>query len=246
MKKIKFRMNGDDLAPRRTRMEIPGWAGQPEKRTDGSHEHAWHCVPFSEYAKYGVEIFYPYKNELRVSRKDGRLMLDGDFGAPPSPGRSWPPFRDFGGSFYTYQLLLDLKPEPGYAIKVETHPSFYTDSAGAAPIAVPAIIREWWPMIYFLVFKSPMEGQTHIFRTGTPMAQFTMIPAESDIDLEPMSFDEAAERELQSRRIHASRETLGVDSQWLSTSDTVFDGTYRHIHGAARSAEEKQKKPRLE
>jgi hypothetical protein len=67
-----------------------------------------------------------------------------------------------------------------------------------------------------------------------------MIPAESDVELEPMSFDEAAERELQSRRIHASRETLGADSQWLSTTDTVFDGTYRRIYGAARSASEKK------
>ncbi|ATQ69485.1 MULTISPECIES: hypothetical protein [Methylosinus] len=240
MHKIKFRMSGDDLKPRRTRMEIPGWAGQPEKRTDGSHEHAWHCVPFSEYAKYGVEIFYPYKNELRVSTQNGRLILDGDFGSPPDPVRSWPPFRDFGASYYTYQLLLDLKPEPGYSIKVETHPSFYTDSTGTAPIAVPAIIREWWPMVYFLVFKSPTEGQTHIFRADTPMAQFTMIPAESDVELEPMSFDEAAERELQSRRIYASRETLGAASRWLSSTDTVFDGTYRHIYGAARSTAEKK------
>jgi len=238
--KIKFRQSGDDLGLRRTRMEIPGWAGQAEKRTDGSHEHAWHCVPFSEYARYGVEIFYPYKNELRVSTRNGRLILDGDFGPAPSAERSWPPFRDFGGSYYTFQLLLDLKPEPGFAIKVETHPSFYTDTTGTAPLAVPAIIRDWWPMIYFLVFKSPTEGQTHVFRPGAPMAQFTMIPAESNVELEPMSFDEAAGRELQSRRIHASRETLGADSQWLSTTDTVFDGTYRGIFGAARSFADKK------
>lgn len=240
MPKIKFRMSGDDLKPRRTRMEIPGWAGRPEKRTDGAHEQAWHCTPFSEYAQYGVEIFYPYENELRVSMRNGRLILNGDFGPPPGPDRSWPPFRDFGNSYYTYQLLLDLKPKPGYAIRVETHPSFYTDGTGTAPIAVPAIIHEWWPMIYFLVFKSPAEGQTHIFRTGAPMAQFIMIPAESDVELEPMTFDEAAERDLQSRRIYASRETLGADTQWLSTTDTVFDGTYRRLYGAARSTVEKK------
>lgn len=234
MRKLKFRIGGDDLRPRRTKLEIPGWAGQPERRADGSHEYAWHCVPFSEAATYGVEVFYPYQNELRVSTKNGRLSFDGDFGPPPEPGRNWPPFRSFGEVYYTYQILLDLKPEPGFAIKVETHPSFYTDTTGAAPIAIPALIREWWPMLYFIVFKSPSEGQTHIFRPNDPIAQFTMIPADSDFELEPMSFDEAAERELQSRRIYASRETLGADSQWLSTTDTVFDATYRRIHGAAR------------
>jgi hypothetical protein len=238
MQKIKFRMGGDDLRPRRTKLEIPGWAGKPEPRSDGSHEHAWHCVPFSEAAKYGVEVFYPYENELHVSTKNGKLTLDGDFGPPPKPGRNWPPFRNFGELYYTYQILLDLKPEPGFAIKVETHPSFYTDATGTAPIAVPALIHRWWPMLYFIVFKSPTEGQTHIFRPNQPIAQFVMIPAESEFELEPMDTDEAAERELQSRRIHASRDTLGAGSQWLSTTDTVFDGTYRSIHGAARKSSE--------
>ena len=238
MHKIKFRMGGDDLRLRRTKLEIHGWAGQPEPRADGSHEQAWHCVPFSEAAKYGVEVFYPYENELRVSTKAGKLNLDGDFGPSPAPDRNWPPFRNFGDLYYTYQILLDLKPEPGFAIKVETHPSFYTDATGTAPIAVPALIRGWWPMLYFIVFKSPPEGQTHIFRPHQPIAQFAMIPAESEFELEPMDADEAAERELQSRRIHASRDTLGADSQWLSSTNTVFDGTYRRIHGAARKVSE--------
>jgi len=30
---------------------------------------AWHCAPFTEGAQYGIEVFYPYDNELRVSRK---------------------------------------------------------------------------------------------------------------------------------------------------------------------------------
>ena len=44
-----------------------------------------------------------------------------------------------------------------------------------------------------------------------------------------------AERELQSRRIYPSRETLAADSQWTSATHTVFGGTYRRILGAAKS-----------
>ena len=50
------------------------------------------------------------------------------------------------------------------------------------------------------------------------------------------------ERELQARRIHASRETLSADSNWLSTTNTVFDGTYRHIHRAAK-ARDREREP---
>jgi len=46
--------------------------------------------------------------------------------------------------------------------------------------------------------------------------------------------DEQAQREVRSRRIHASRETLGKDSTWTSSTDTVFDGTYRFLLRAAK------------
>ena len=231
---IKYRLSDARLRPRRTKLEIPGWAGKAEPRADGSHEYAWHCVPFSEAAQYGVEVFYPYGNELRVRTQDGRLVFDSDFGPAPSDGRMWPPFRTFGEQFYTYQLLLDLKVEAGLAIKIEPHPRFYTDPTGSVPIAVPALMRNWWPMLFFMVFKSPVEGSTHIFRPNEPFAQFTVIPEESDFDLVEMNVEEAAERELQARRIHESRATLSAGTQWTSASNTVFDATYRRIHGAAR------------
>jgi hypothetical protein len=234
MHTIKYRLSNERLRPRRTKLEIPGRAGKPEPRADGSHEYAWHCGPFSEAAQYGLEVFYPYDNELRVSTKDGRLVLDGDFGPAPGDGRLWPPFRSFGEHFYTYQILLDLKVEAGLAIKIEPHPRFYTDPTGSVPIAVPALMRNWWPMMFFTAFKSPAEGRTHIFRPNEPFAQLTLIPEESNFELVEMSVEEAAERELQARRIHESRATLSAGTQWTSASNTVFDATYRRIHGAAR------------
>ena len=49
-----------------------------------------------------------------------------------------------------------------------------------------------------------------------------------------MDEEEAAEREMRGRRIHATRPTLGVDSTWTSDTDTVFDGTYRYLLRAAK------------
>ena len=68
MHEVKFRLVNPGLAPRRTKLEMPGWAGKPEPRTDGSQEYAWHCAPFTEGAQYGIEIFYPYDNELHVTQ----------------------------------------------------------------------------------------------------------------------------------------------------------------------------------
>ena len=231
---VKYRSLHPNLHPRRTRIEVPGWAGNPEPRADGSHEYPWHCIPFSEAARAGVELLFPHEEELRVSTRDGELVFEGTV-EDEEPGLRRPPFRSFGKDYYTYQILIDIKVEDGLAIKTETHPRFYTDTTGTVPVAVPAIVRHWWPMIYFVVFKSPAEGQTHIFRPGEPFIQITIVEADDKVEIVEMPAEEAAERELQSQRIYASRGTLGADSQWTSDTDTVFDGTYRRLHGAARA-----------
>jgi hypothetical protein len=124
MHTIKYRLSEERLRPRRTKLEIPGWAGKPEPRTDGSHEYAGIAFHSRRAAQYGLEVFYPYDNELHVSIKDGHLVFDGDSGPAPDDGRMWPPFRTFGEQFYTYQLLLDLKVKAGLAVKIEPHPRF--------------------------------------------------------------------------------------------------------------------------
>jgi hypothetical protein len=238
MHEVKVRLVNPALAPRRTKLEMPGWAGQPKPRTDESHEYAWHCAPFTEGAQYGIEIFYPYKNELRVSKRDGEWIFDGEFGPEPESDLQWPPFRGFGDEYCTYQLLLDLKVGKEWAVRTEPHPRFYTDTTGTVPVAIPALLRtEWWPMISFIVFKAPPSGCTHIFRPGEPMLQIIVLPVTADFALVPMNEEEAAEREMRGRRIHASRPTLAVDSTWTSDSDTVFDGTYRHLLRAAKTRE---------
>jgi hypothetical protein len=235
MHRVKYRLFDPRLMPRRTKIEVPGWAGAQEPRQDGSHEHAWHCMPFVEGAQAGIELFYPFDNELHVTKRDGQVVLEGDWGPDPGTGVQWPPFRSFGETYYTYQLLLDLKVEDDMAVRIEPHPRFYTSTDDDVPLAVPALLRtSWWPMISFVVFKAPPEGRRHVFRPGEPFMQMLFVPAEDRFELAEMDETEAAEREMQSRRIYASRETLGKDSVWTSSTNTVFDGTYRHILRAAR------------
>jgi hypothetical protein len=177
---VKYRSFTPGLNPRRTKLEVPGWGGERQPRKNGSMEQAWHCLPFSEGARYGIELFYPYQQEFRVSVSGGKLVLDGDFGPPPADhGGEWPPFRAFGDLYYTYQLSLDLKVDEGWAIRTEPHPRFYTDPTDTTPVAVPALIRRWWPMIHFLVFKSPPDGKTHVFRPGEPFVQMLVVPEEA-------------------------------------------------------------------
>jgi len=241
MQTVKYRLFEPRLAPRRTKLEVPGWGGKPEPRRDGSHEYGWHCMPFVEGAQYGIELFYPFDNELHVTKRDGQVVLEGDFGPDPGTGVNWPPFRTFGEEYYSYQLLVDLKVADDVAVRTEPHPRFYTSTVNDVPLAVPALLRtSWWPMISFVIFKAPPESCTHIFRPGEPFMQMLFLPADPQFELVLMDEEEAAERELRDRRIHASRDTLARDTTWTSSTDTVFDGTYRQILRVAARAKAKE------
>ena len=195
MQQVKFRLVNPKLAPQRTKLEMPGWAGQPEPRTDARRNMLGIAHPSPRARNTASRCSIPYDNELRVSRKSGKLVFDGEFGPRPenSGDLMWPPFRSFGQDYYTYQLLLDLKVAKDWAVRTEPHPRFYTDPTDTVPIAVPALLRtEWWPMISFVVFKSPVEGHTHIFRPGEPILQILILPVIADFALAPMDEEEAA------------------------------------------------------
>jgi hypothetical protein len=69
------------------------------------------------------------------------------------------------------------------------------------------------------------------------MLQILILPLTADFKLVSMSEEEAAEREIRGRRIHASRPHLATETTWTSRTHTVFDGTYRHLLRAAKARE---------
>src|SRR5215469_819307 len=190
---VKYRVHGHRSPPQPIQMPIPGWAGEAEPRADGNREQPWHGTPVSESARYGVEVLYPFDEELRVTSRRGHVQLEAKWGEPADPDMMWPPFRSFGEDYYSYQFSLDLAVPPGWAVRTEPHPRFFTDPTNTTPLAVPALIRtEWWPMMFFCIFKAPPKGVTHIFRKDEPFIALIVIPAEPQLDFQPMDEEEAA------------------------------------------------------
>lgn len=227
---VKYRLHGHRPAPQLIKLPVPGWGGEPQPRVDGNHEQPWHCTPFSEGARYGLEILYPFEEELRVYRREGRSILEANWG-DRCDEMAWPPFRTFGEDYYSYQLSLDLLLPPGWAVRTEPHPRFYTDRTNTTPLAVPALIRtEWWPMMYFCIFKMPPEGTTHVFRKGEPFMSIIVIPDDPDLKLEEMQKEESLERELRSGWISVRRNERAAGTRWTSSTHTIFDGTYRRMY----------------
>ena len=91
------------------------------------------------------------------------------------------------------------------------------------------------------VFKAPAEGRTHIFRAGKAFrfghsnSRRGFVRAQAD--------GLTMRRPSASYRHGASTPTVGNSQpvqEWTSSSDTVFDGTYRHLHRGLTKDESRQ------
>jgi len=236
---LKFRTWFCGLPPRPIKLEIPGWAGENHEHGDGARPQPWHCQPFVDGSTYGLELIYPFQTEIKVTSvedKDGEAVIfEGDFKNEPDWTREGPPFQTFAPGHYGFTSSLDLLPPEGYAVRIEPHPRFYTDTTGTVPIPVPGHIQRFWPKIFFIVFKSPLLGQTHIFRYGEPYGQILLMPKKPAYDIKEMSIEEAMMRESCTSAISSFGGKIASHS-WKDYKGRLFTDVYRQMSTAYSKA----------
>ena len=229
---VHYRCLDGGLPPRRIVVPRSGWAGEPQLRVDGSAAQPWHCAPFSEGASYGLELLYPFQTACEVTLEDGRPKFHGDFAAERASSVVWPPFQSAHPGHYSIATLLDVRMPDGMAIRVEPHPSFFTDNSGSVPAAVIGNIQTaWWPLCLFVTFKSPHVGQIHVFEHGRPYCQIVPVADRAPMTLFPMSPAESAERELLAQSIMRSRNEI-ASRTWISHDRLRFDDVYKRLRRA--------------
>jgi Flp pilus assembly protein TadD len=228
--RIKYSTSGKALPPRPIRLQIPGWAGSPGlKMENGSEPQPWHCPPFCDGATEGLELVYHYDTECHVYHENGELKIDWDFAREPGVLGS----DEFGifapkpGMFYFFASLVDLQAPPGYVLRTQPHPRFYTDDTGTVPAAVVGHVQtEWWPKKLFVVFKAPKPGERHIFRKGEPYVQLTCVPQHGTYQTVPMTAEENAVRREQEQGIVRAKAFIAKDV-WYNGSGAEFSDHYR-------------------
>jgi len=187
---IKFRTWKNAFAPRETKLEIPGWAGQKHYKSG----QPWHCKPFLASATYGLELLYPFNTEVRVTLKDGicEFQYDSD--------EEWKqlgetPFKHFTENHFGLTSSLDIQTEHGYSVLIQPHPRYFTDTTGTVPLPSCGLIEsDWWPKVFFIAFRGPLNGQ-YIFRKGDGIAQIIIVPTEVEYNVQPMNDKEVSVRQ---------------------------------------------------
>lgn len=222
-----------NLPPRPIKLQIPGWSGHDLNHGDGAAPQPWHCPPFVDGSTYGLELVYPFDAECSVSIKNGELHIDsGDYAEEIHPSMKDPPFKQFAPNHYGFTSSLDLLVPDDMIVRVEAHPRFFTDTTGTCPCAVPGHIHTaFWPRIFFVVFKAPWPGQTHVFRKGEPYAQILVLPRQTLYNLKPMTEEQANTRERTSSYISECGEEIAKHS-WVDSTGKFFDDKYKVLQSA--------------
>ena len=229
---IKYRSWYKGIPPRPIKLQIPGWAGEPNDHTNGDKPQPWHCPPFVDGATYGLELCYPFETECRVSIVDGQVVFGGDFTEEQKecPDATLPPFMCFAPDHFGMTSALDIKVPDGYVLRTECHPRYYTDTTYTVPCCLPGHIQtEWWPKIFFVVFKNPMPGQTLIFRKGEPYGQVLVIPKKVSYEIKEMTTVEATQRVSTDDKLGKYCKRF-VNNDWHDNVGHNFDDKYKVLN----------------
>jgi len=229
--RIKYRTAGKALPPRPIRLQLPGWAGSPHlKMINGSEPQPWHCPPFVDGAADGLELIYHYDTECNICHENGDLRIDWDYAKEPGGILGSDEFGVFApkpSKFYFFASLVDLQAPPGYVLRTQPHPRFYTDDTGTVPAAVVGHVQtEWWPKKLFVVFKAPRPGERHTFRKGEPYVQITFVPQHRNYDTQEMTAEENVARREQEQGIVKAKSFIANDV-WYNGSGAEFNDHYR-------------------
>jgi tetratricopeptide (TPR) repeat protein len=233
---IKYRSTGKSDAPQPIRMKAGGWGGLPQRRIDGSEPQPWHCLPFVEGSIHGVELIYPYETECHIHNDNGNIRIEWDFANEPGGGVSGGEFGTFhpqnASMYYFFACGLDLLPPPGYVVRTEPHPRYYTDNTGTFPWPVVGHLQSaWFARPLSVVFRRPWPGQRHSFRKGEAYAQLLFVPHHVNYEFTEMSPQEKSQRESIVSGISESAHRI-AENVWRNSAGHAFNDHYKVLSRA--------------
>jgi len=225
---LRYRTGYDAPPPRRIKLQVPGWSGSSKAHGDGAAPQPWHCQPFVEGATYGLELVYPYRSECRVVNEGGAVRFEGGLAEEMKAAGLPHPFDLFDRAHFGMATALDLLPPPGYALRLGPHPRYFTDATGQVPLALPGHLQRFWPRQFFVVFRAPPPGATHVFRPGEPYAQLLLVPTAETYEVLPMEPELAHRRAREDRQVTLSAYFL-AKHVWRSDAGHWFDDKYKQL-----------------
>jgi diadenosine tetraphosphate (Ap4A) HIT family hydrolase len=178
-----------------------------------------------------LELLYPFDTECCVELIDGKVKIHGDFTEENKkcPSIPLPPFSTFAPGHFGMSSGLDIEVPENYVLRLEPHPRFYVDTTNTVPCCITGHLQtNWWPKIFFVVFKNPIPGQTLIFRKGEPYGQILILPKKVSYEIQEMSPEEKAKRNQVDAKIEKYYKKF-VKNDWIDNEGHNFNDTYKQL-----------------
>jgi tetratricopeptide (TPR) repeat protein len=228
---VKYKAYAKWAPPQPIRLANVNWAGAPVKMQDGNDPQPWHCLPFVEGSTYGLEVVYPYETECQVVNAGGTIHFEFDFAKEPGGelfGTEFLAFSPVNASkYYLFSSRMDVQCPPGYVLRTEPHPRYFTDETRTVPLPMIGHLQnEWYPRKLFMVFRAPFPGERHIFRKGEPFAQILFVPQRMTYDLSEMTDEETARRNELEKSIQSLKLDI-ADHVWRHPDGGIFNNHYK-------------------
>lgn len=233
---LKWRTWYKGVPPQRIKLEIPGWSGDK----GWIDPQAWHCKPWIDGTTYGLELVYPFETECRVIAKNGVCEFIGDFSKEkeknPVQFNHWEvPFSAFAPDHFGFTSSVDIQTEEGQGTMILPHPRYYTDRTGTVPCPVMGFLEsDWWPKIFFVVFKAPLDNQEYIFRQGEPYASLLILPKKVKYNINQMTKEEETARASLDRHLQKNGRQIATE-RFVDSKKQPFDNKYKVLSSVART-----------
>jgi len=231
---IRYRNWLHGIPPKRVKLDIDGWAGENTWKIP----QPWHCKPYADANTYGLELVYSWQTTCTVTCDEkGHCTFEGNFSqeVPEYLGKEWHPFACFAPFHFGYVSMVDIKTPDGNNLMVMPHPRFYSDRDGSIPCAVPGMLEmDWWPEIFFIVFKAPLPGKQLVFKHNDPIAQFLVLPRNIKYEITPMTEAEEVVRAQRQSNLENNWNRLCTRVFYCEDGKEFFDNKYKVLSNIAR------------
>lgn len=224
--------------PRITRPAVPGFAGEmppkggskpkPGLETPDAKGEAqpFHCMPFLEAIRYGIEVPFQWQVPIDVMSFDGQnIKVEGDFATYTKNAQS---VSQFAKGHYGVNSHLQCQMPPGWGGLILPHARWFDDPYGSGlPHIIPGLVEfDWWPRYFFVVCKAPPPGIVHRFRPNEPWFQIIPIPLRCGFITKDMNEEEKRIWNEHEKIVSTGYNTLSTRN-WRTPSGKTFGNVYK-------------------
>lgn len=225
---LKYRHLNNEFPPKPIHLELEGWSGSPNEHKKERKIQPYMCKPFTDANTYGLEICYPFNTKIVVTKIDGKIQISAEDDWKKDSDiieKIGIPVGCLGEKHFSMNTCLDIMVENKYVLRVENHPRFYSEDS------IPCVIAghletNWWSSLFFIVFKSPKEGEVFTFKKGDKICQVFPV-LNKKIEIEEMSIDEKNYRRWQAATFAFKRNLIAKGHK--DNQNNYFDNLYKKL-----------------